>query len=89
MNTEHVLDIFRQAIKITLLLSAPMLVFGLVVGVLTNIFQAITQISESTLAIVPKLLAMVLALVLFAPWMMDLAIDFTTQIFQAIPQIVR
>lgn len=75
--------------KVAILLSAPVLVFGLVVGLFTNVLQAVTQISESTLQVIPKMLAMLLALFLFSPWMIDLITDFTTQLFQAIPSIVR
>jgi len=89
MGTEQVLDITRQAMKVAILLSAPVLVFGLVVGLFTNVLQAVTQISESTLQVIPKLLAMLLALFLFSPWMIDLITDFTTQLFEAIPTIVR
>jgi flagellar biosynthesis protein FliQ len=89
MQTEHVLDITRQALKTACLLSAPVLVFGLVVGVLTNVFQAVTQISETTLAVVPKILAMMLAFVLFSPWMIDIISDFTTQLFTSIPNVIR
>ena len=89
MNSEHVLELMRQSIKTLVLLSAPLLGFGLVVGVLTNIFQAVTQISETTLAVVPKILAMLLAFVIFAPWMLDLIVDFTTQLYESIPGIIR
>ena len=89
MGTEQVLDITRQAMKVAILLSAPVLVFGLVVGLFTNVLQAVTQISESTLQVIPKMLAMLLALFLFSPWMIDVISDFTTQLFEAIPSIVR
>lgn len=89
MQSEHVLDILRNAMKMCVLLSAPLLLVGLVVGVITNIFQAVTQISETTLAVVPKLLAMFGALVLFSPWMIDLLTEFATQLFDSIPLIVR
>jgi flagellar biosynthetic protein FliQ len=79
----------RHAIRTLIFLSAPLLGFGLVVGVLTNIFQAVTQITETTLSVVPKILAMLLAFVIFAPWMLDLILDFTTQIYDAIPGIIR
>lgn len=89
MSPEHVLDITRQALKVAVLLSSPLLLFGLVVGVVTNIFQAVTQISETTLQVVPKFAAMLLALVLFSPWMIDIITDFTVQLFESIPQVIR
>ena len=89
MQSEQVLDITREAMRVAILLSAPLLLFGLVVGVLTNIFQAVTQLSETTIQIVPKIAAMVLALILFSPWMIDIITNFTTQLFESIPQIIR
>ena len=61
MQTEQILDITRQAMRVAVLLSAPLLLFGLVVGVLMNVFQAVTQITETTVAVVPKMAAMLLA----------------------------
>jgi flagellar biosynthesis protein FliQ len=89
MNAEHVLDLSRMAIKTLVLLSAPMLACGLIVGVMTNVFQAVTQITENTLAVIPKILAMLLAFVIFGPWMLDVIVDFTEQIFASIPGIIR
>lgn len=89
MQNEQVIDITRMALKTVVMLSAPMLAFGLIVGVMTNVFQAVTQITENTLSFVPKLAAMMVALVLFSPWMMDVIVDFTTQIFESIPSWIR
>jgi flagellar biosynthetic protein FliQ len=89
MGAEQVLDITRQAMRVTILLASPLLLFGLVVGVITNIFQAVTQITETTLAFVPKVAAVLLALLIFSPWMLDTIVDFTTQLFESIPTIVR
>jgi flagellar biosynthesis protein FliQ len=89
MQTEQILDITRQAMRVAVLLSAPLLLFGLVVGVLMNVLQAVTQITETTLAVVPKMAAMLLALIIFSPWMLDLLIDFTTQLYESIPTLIR
>lgn len=89
MGTEQVLDISRQALKVAVLVSSPLLIFGLVVGLAVNVFQAVTQITETTLSVVPKLLAMLLALVIFSPWMSDIMIDFTVQLFENIPGLIR
>ncbi len=89
MGSEQVLDITREGLKVALLLSGPMLLFGLVTGVVISIFQAVTQISESTLAIVPKMLAILIAFVIFAPWMLDTITHFTTQVFESIPSVIR
>ncbi len=75
--------------RLAVLLAAPLLIFGLVVGVLMNVLQAVTQITETTLAVVPKMAAMLLALIIFSPWMLDLLVDFTTQLYESIPTMVR
>lgn len=89
MGTDQVLDITQQAVKVAVLISAPLLLFGMVVGILVNIFQAVTQITETTLAVVPKMLAMLVALLLFSPWMLDTITHFTVELFENIPSAVR
>lgn len=89
MQPEQVLDITRQALKVSVLLAGPLLIFGLVIGVVVNVFQAVTQITETTLTVVPKLVAILLALLLFSPWMIDVMTDFTVQMFENIPHVVR
>ncbi|GAG67531.1 unnamed protein product, partial [marine sediment metagenome] len=88
-GVEHVLDISREGIKVGILLAAPLMMFGLTAGLVINVFQAVTQISEHTLAIVPKILAIFFALMLFAPWMIDTITGFTTDLFESIPSVVR
>jgi len=89
MNTESIISMARNAMEMTLLVSAPMLLSGLVIGVLISIFQAVTQIQEMTLTFVPKIIAVFLALIIFAPWMLEIMMSFTTELFQSIPEVVR
>ena len=89
MEVEQILDISRQGVKVGILLAAPLMMFGLTAGLVINVFQAVTQISEHTLAIVPKILAIFFALMLFAPWMIDMMTGFTTELYQNIPSVVR
>lgn len=89
MFSEQVLDITREGLKVAIMLSGPLLFFGLFTGVMVSIFQAVTQISESTLAIVPKMLAILLAFLIFSPWMLDVITNFTTQLFESIPSVIR
>lgn len=89
MQSEQVLEIMREALKVAVMLCGPMLVAGLFIGVTVNVFQAVTQISETTLQVVPKIIAMLIALVIFAPWMTDLLTDFTVQLFESIPNVIR
>jgi flagellar biosynthetic protein FliQ len=89
MSQEFVIGFALEALKITILLSAPMLTFGLVAGLLVGIFQAVTQIHEMTLTFIPKILAVVIALVIFFPWMLKLILDFTENLFINLPYYVH
>jgi flagellar biosynthesis protein FliQ len=88
MTPQYVLSLGREAITLTLLVSAPMLTFGLIVGLLISILQAVTQIHEMTLTFIPKIVAVALAMLLFLPWMINLLVDFTTRLFSSIPTLV-
>jgi len=89
MENEFAVEVVNQAIKVTLLLSAPMLVGALVVGVLISIFQAVTQINEQTLSFIPKILVIIAALVIFSPWMMETLVTFTQDLITSIPELIR
>jgi len=88
MTPQYVLALGREAITLTLMVSAPMLAFGLIVGLAISILQAITQIHEMTLTFIPKIVAVALALLIFLPWMINMLIDFTTKIMNSIPSLV-
>ncbi|MCA9729073.1 MAG: flagellar biosynthesis protein FliQ [Candidatus Eisenbacteria bacterium] len=81
MSTNEAISLFQNALLLSLLLAAPMLLFGLVAGLAISVFQAVTQIQEMTLSFVPKVLAVVLSLFLFLPWMLGKLIQFTTHVF--------
>jgi flagellar biosynthetic protein FliQ len=87
MTPQMVISIGREALLLTLMISSPLLLFALVVGVTISIFQAITQIQEMTLTFIPKIVAVALALLIFLPWMINLATDFTRHMFELIPQL--
>ncbi|ULO09714.1 flagellar biosynthesis protein FliQ [Paenibacillus sp. 19GGS1-52] len=80
MSTEFIIGLAGQAVYLALEASAPMLILGLVVGLIISIFQATTQIQEQTLAFVPKIVAVMLALLVFGPWIITKLMDFTSQI---------
>lgn len=82
------MEIGRQAIEVTLLISAPMLLTALIVGLIVSIFQAATQLNESTLQFVPKLVAMFAVLLLLGPWMLQYLIDYIQRLFGSIPQLI-
>ena len=89
MSAEFITGFFAQAIRLALLLAAPMLLTGLAVGLLVSIFQTATQINEITMTFVPKMLAVGVSLLFFAPWMLEILIDFTENLFVNIPMYVR
>jgi flagellar biosynthetic protein FliQ len=89
MENEFAIEVVGQAIKVALMLSAPMLVGALVVGVLVSIFQAVTQINEQTLSFIPKILVIIAALVIFSPWMMETMVSYTHDLFTSIPELIR
>ena len=81
MDVDLVVNIIQQAALMILLLSAPMLLIGLVVGLIVSIFQATTQIQEATLAFVPKIVAVLLSMVIFGPWIISTLVNFTRNLF--------
>lgn len=89
ITPEFVVGFAREAMELTLVISLPMMAVGLAVGVLLSIFQAATQIQDSTLSLVPKLVAMFVALVLAFPWIMDKMITYTTNLLLNIPNYIR
>ncbi|MFA6062176.1 MAG: flagellar biosynthesis protein FliQ [Gallionella sp.] len=88
MTPESVMTLGQQAIEMTLLLSAPLLLSALVIGLIVSIFQAATQINEQTLSFIPKLVGVFLVLVLAGPWMMTMMVDFIRRLFGNIPWLV-
>ena len=89
MSTDLIMGIAAETMKVTLLISAPVLLVGLIVGLVISIFQAVTQVHEMTLAFVPKILAVMLALLFAAPWMIDQLVTFTHNLFTNIPNYIR
>jgi flagellar biosynthetic protein FliQ len=87
MTPESVMSIAHQAMYVALLLAAPLLLVALVVGLVVSLFQAATQINESTLSFIPKLLAVAVTLVIAGPWMMETLLDYMRQMFTITPAI--
>ncbi|MBA3006133.1 MAG: flagellar biosynthesis protein FliQ [Proteobacteria bacterium] len=84
MSPEFVIDIARKAIQTTLMIAAPMLLSGMIIGLLVSIFQAATQINEQTMTFIPKIVVVFLSLLIFAPWIMHTMIAFTMGIFESL-----
>ena len=89
MSPMLVIDIGRQALYITALISAPMLILSMAVGLLIGVFQAVTQIHEMTLTFIPKIVAMGIVLIIFLPWMLSTFVDYTVNLLNRIPEIIR
>jgi flagellar biosynthetic protein FliQ len=88
MSPESVMTMGRQAVEITLLVSAPLLAVALIIGLVISIFQAATQINETTLSFIPKLVGIFVALIIAGPWMMSIMLDYMRQLFSSIPTMV-
>ena len=89
MTEGMVLDLARNAMTITLQLSAPILVFSLVTGLVVSVFQAVTQVNEMTLSFVPKIVAVAAAAVIFGPWMRNSLVTYMTNLFVNLPSFAR
>ena len=89
MDASTVIDIGRQALIVTLLVSGPMLIAGLLIGLVVGVFQAVTQIHEMTLTFIPKILVMVLVFLALLPWMLIKLVEYTTSVFNLISQVGR
>lgn len=88
MGESFASDIANQGIRVALMISAPMLLGALIMGILVSIFQAVTQINEQTLSFIPKILVIVGAMVIFAPWMSDTLTTYTRDLILSIPKLV-
>lgn len=88
MSPEVVITLIQQSLEVLVLVSAPLLLTALLVGLIISVFQAATQINEMTLSFIPKLLAMFAVTVLAGPWMLSTIVDFTKRLLSAIPQMI-
>ena len=88
MTPESVMTIGRDALQLTLLISAPPLLAALIIGLLVSVFQAATQINEQTLSFIPKLAGIFIVLLIAGPWMVSLMVDYFQTLFSNIPWMV-
>lgn len=88
MTPETVLSQSNEALKLALLLGAPLLLTSLVVGLVIGLFQAATQINEMTLSFIPKVVAMAAVMVITGPWMLGMLVDYTRRLIESIPALV-
>ena len=88
MTPTAVIELGRQAVEVTLLVSAPLFIAALATGLIISIFQAATQINEATLSFIPKLVGVFVALVVAGPWMLSVMLDYMRQVFTGIPGLI-
>ena len=88
MTPETVMTMGRDAMQVTLMIAAPLLLVALVIGLVVSIFQAATQINEATLSFIPKLVGIFVALVVAGPWMLSVMLDYMRQVFTGIPGMI-
>jgi len=88
MSADTVMNLGAQALYMTLLLAAPLLLAALVTGLVVSIFQAATQINEMTLSFIPKLVAIFATMVIAGPWMLSLLVDYMRRLFESIPNLI-
>ena len=89
MSVDFIVGIMAEIIRVALMISAPVLLVGLVVGVVISLLQAVTQVQEMTLVFVPKIVASLVALVAALPWMINLLVSFTHHLFSNIPNYIK
>jgi len=89
MTTDFVMGLMVEAIKVAFLVSAPVLLVGLVVGIAISLFQAVTQIQEMTLVFVPKIVAVMVVLVATLPWMINIMVTYTHNLISNIPMYIK
>ncbi len=88
MSSEMVLSIAEKAVYTTLIVCGPILLLALIVGLIVSIFQATTQIQEQTLAFVPKIIAVLVGLIVFGPWMLSVMLSYTHELLSNLHQFV-
>jgi flagellar biosynthetic protein FliQ len=89
MTTDFIIGFARGAVEITLMLSLPVLGLGMAVGLVISIFQSVTQIQEMTLTFVPKIVAVLVGMLFFGPWMLAKMLSYTEGILTNFPQYIR
>lgn len=88
MSYALIVDLARNAVLVTLLLAAPLLIVALGIGLFVSVLQAVTQIQEQTLSFVPKLVGVAVVFLVALPWMLQLSVKYTTELFRSLPSLV-
>jgi flagellar biosynthesis protein FliQ len=88
MNSQTVLNLGQSALEVMLMVSGPMLIAALIIGLVVSILQAATQINEMTLSFIPKILGLFATLLLLGPWMLSTLVDYTQRLITSIPNVI-
>lgn len=88
MNQDTVVNLAAQAMSLALKVAGPLLLVGLAVGLLVSVFQAVTQIQEQSLTLIPKIVGIAVVIVVLGPWMLGQLVAYTTNLYTAIPSLV-
>lgn len=89
MTTEYVMTLFYEAMKIGLMISAPLLLSVLFTGLIISLLQAATQVNEQTLSFIPKIISILITIIILGPWMLGIMLDYIKTIFYNLPLIIR
>ena len=89
MNQDTVVNLASQAMSLALKVAGPLLIAALVIGIVVSIFQAVTQIQEQSLSLIPKIAGIAVVIVLLGPWMLGQLVGYTTSLFNSIPTLVN
>ena len=88
MNQDTVTNLAAQAMSLAMKVAGPLLITALVIGLLVSIFQAVTQIQEQSLSLIPKIIGIAVVIVLLGPWMLGQLVAYTTALYTSIPTMV-
>jgi len=89
MTSEYVIELFHDAMKITLILASPLLLAALISGLIISVLQAATQVNEQTLSFIPKIISVLGVIVILGPWMLGVMLDYMHNLFNNIPLIMK
>ena len=89
MNNDYIVEVSQHAIRITLMLAAPMLIGAMVVGITVSLFQAVTQINEQTLSFIQKIVAILLLIIITGPWLLETMTSYTRELIINIPEVIN
>lgn len=89
MTSEYVMELFHNAMKVTLIIASPLLLAALISGLIISVLQAATQVNEQTLSFIPKIISVLGVIAILGPWMLGVMLDYMHNLFNNIPLIIK